>query len=183
MSLHLAHVVLQTAQVAAMRDWYCTVLDAHVVFENGPLCFITFDDEHHRIAFKQLADSGPRTASTPGLHHTAFNLPSLQELSSRYTSLESRGILPARSIQHGVTTSLYYEDPDGNAVELEVDNFSTPEAATDYMEGAEYAGDPLGPFYDPRALVRALSDGVAEAEIMTRQWALANPLPATQGAS
>ncbi|MGW8816090.1 VOC family protein [Gordonia terrae] len=180
MPLQLAHVVLQTTQVAVMRDWYCDVLDAHVVFENGPLCFITFDDEHHRIAFKQLAEGGPRTSTSPGLHHTAFNLASLQGLSERYIGLKARSILPARSIQHGVTTSLYYEDPDGNAVELEVDNFPTPEAATEYMEGAEYAADPLGPFYDPEALVQALSDGVAEAEIMTRHWALSNPLPTIQ---
>lgn len=45
-----AHVVLQTSQKAQMRDWYCTVLDAHVVFENELLCFLTFDEEHHRIA-------------------------------------------------------------------------------------------------------------------------------------
>src|SRR5436190_21348448 len=28
-----AHVVLQTSQLPAMRDWYCTVLGAHVVYE------------------------------------------------------------------------------------------------------------------------------------------------------
>ena len=29
-------------------------------------------------------------------------------------------------IQHGVTTSLYYEDPDGNFAEMQIDNFATP---------------------------------------------------------
>jgi hypothetical protein len=35
----------------------------------------------------------------------------------------------------GVTSSLYHRDPDGNFVELQVDNFVTPEEATSYMEG------------------------------------------------
>ena len=26
----LAHIVFRTNQMAAMRDWYCTVLEAHV---------------------------------------------------------------------------------------------------------------------------------------------------------
>jgi catechol 2,3-dioxygenase-like lactoylglutathione lyase family enzyme len=43
-----AHVVLQTRSLEQMRDWYCTVPDAHVVYEGHNLCFITFDEEHHR---------------------------------------------------------------------------------------------------------------------------------------
>ena len=31
-----AHNVFQTAQPEAMRDWYCTVLDAHVVYRTPP---------------------------------------------------------------------------------------------------------------------------------------------------
>ena len=45
-----AHVVLQTGQPGEMRDWYCTVLDGHVVYEDAALTFITFDEEHHRVA-------------------------------------------------------------------------------------------------------------------------------------
>jgi hypothetical protein len=30
-----AHNVFQTANHEAMRDWYCTVLDAHVVYEDA----------------------------------------------------------------------------------------------------------------------------------------------------
>jgi hypothetical protein len=41
--MRLAHIVLQTGQLPVLRDWYLKVLDAHVVFENGLLAFITFD--------------------------------------------------------------------------------------------------------------------------------------------
>jgi hypothetical protein len=63
-----AHVVLQTSKLTEMRDWYCALLAGHVVFESGPLSFVTFDEEHHRIAF--LAP--PRAAGaevTGGIGH------------------------------------------------------------------------------------------------------------------
>ena len=46
----LAHIVFQTAQPQAMRDFYCTLLEAHVVYSDDNLSFMTYDDEHHRIA-------------------------------------------------------------------------------------------------------------------------------------
>ena len=57
-----AHVVFQTGQPEQMRDWYCTVLDGHVVYQDQVLCFITYDDEHHRVALLS-----PPVASQPRL--------------------------------------------------------------------------------------------------------------------
>jgi catechol-2,3-dioxygenase len=37
-----------------------------------------------------------------------------------------------RPFNHGLTTSLYYRDPDGNKVELQVDNM-TMEQADEFM--------------------------------------------------
>ena len=45
-----------------MRNWYCALLDARVVFENDLLCFMTFDDEHHRVA---LLRRRPSSKSAP----------------------------------------------------------------------------------------------------------------------
>jgi catechol-2,3-dioxygenase len=47
----LAHIVLQTNRLGGMRDWYCTQLSALVLSENPAMCFLTFDEEHHRVAF------------------------------------------------------------------------------------------------------------------------------------
>ena len=59
----LAHVVFQTNRMAEMRDWYCAVLGGHVIYENPHLCFVTYDDEHHRVAF---VDFGPLTPRDRG---------------------------------------------------------------------------------------------------------------------
>ena len=42
-----------------------------------------------------------------------------------YLRLKKQGIVPHTCMNHGFTTSLYYLDPDGNEVEIQVDNFKT----------------------------------------------------------
>ena len=45
-----AHVVLRTASYDAVIAWYATVLQARVAFRNDFIAFLTYDDEHHRVA-------------------------------------------------------------------------------------------------------------------------------------
>ena len=172
-----AHAVLMTNRLPQMRDWYCTVLDAHVVFENPMLCFITFDEEHHRLAFVTVPDGSlvERAPNSVGLMHTAYTFAGLDALLERYAYLKSKGIEPQVPIQHGVTTSLYYRDPDGQFVEMQIDNFEHADEATAYMRGQEFAADPIGPAYDPQRMLDALNAGTSVAELTTRAWALAGP--------
>jgi catechol-2,3-dioxygenase len=183
-----AHVVMQTNQLPQMRDWYCRVLDAHVVYEGQGLCFITFDDEHHRVALMQSpVPLKPRDAQAAGMHHTAYTFSTIDDLLDRYQELKTAGIAPKAPIQHGVTTSLYYQDPDGNFVELQIDNFATPDEATEYMHGPEYANNPVGVAFDPDVMIEALRGGEPVATVTTQAWAhtacpgLPDPLAALTG--
>jgi catechol-2,3-dioxygenase len=169
----LAHVVLQTSRLEELRDWYCTVLQAHVVYEGRSLCFITCDEEHHRIALMGVPDLQPRNPGATGMHHTAYTFATLDDLLARYSDLERQGIAPRVPIQHGVTTSLYYQDPDGNFLELQVDNFETPDEATAYMHGPEYASNPIGVAFDPTIMLQARSSGTPVSELTTQGWARA----------
>ncbi|MCB8910581.1 VOC family protein [Rhodococcus pyridinivorans] len=168
-----AHVVLQTSRLEEMRDWYCTVLDAHVVFEGHGLCFITFDEEHHRVALLGVpVQLEPRNPGAAGMHHSAYTFDTLEDLLDRYDMLKAKGIEPKVPIQHGVTTSLYYQDPDGNFVELQIDNFATPDDATEYMHGPEYGINPVGVSFVPELMREALAAGVPVSKITTHTWAL-----------
>ena len=170
----LAHIVLQTGQLERLRDWYLKVLDAHVVFENEMLSFMNFDEEHHRLAIVQLPQPVPRTSMTVGLAHSAYTFPGLESLLTKYEELRGADIHPHVPVQHGPTTSIYYRDPDGNMVELQIDNLE-PAEATEYMRGEEYSRDPLGPSFEPDAMLSALRAGVPESELTTRAWALTCP--------
>jgi catechol-2,3-dioxygenase len=173
----LSHLVLQTGQLAAMRDWYLAVLDAHVVYENAGLCFMTFDEEHHRLALVALPAEvlHERTPTTSGLSHSAFTFGSMKDLVARYRALRKADIAPRAPVQHGITTSLYYRDPDGNAVELQIDNFASADEATRYMHGAEFLENPVGLTFDAQGLADAFDAGVPVAELTTRQWAAQFP--------
>lgn len=184
----LAHVVLQTSRLEEMRDWYCALLQAHVVYEGQGLCFITCDDEHHRLALMGAPHLQSRNAAASGMHHTAYTFANLDDLLTRYTELKQQGITPRVPIQHGVTTSLYYQDPDGNFLELQIDNFATPEQATAYMHGPEYTDNPVGITFDPDTMIDALRTGAPESELITQTWArtacpgLPDPLAILTGA-
>jgi hypothetical protein len=110
------------------------------------------------------------------MHHLAYTFASAEDLFQRYVEVKEKGIEPAMPLQHGVTTSLYYEDPDGNFVELQIDNFATPAEATAFMEGPEFDADPVGDPFSAAAFLAALRTGVPVAELTTRAWAKAHPL-------
>jgi catechol-2,3-dioxygenase len=151
----LAHLVLLTRDLASMRDWYETVLHATVTVENPMLCFLSYDDEHHRIALVGMPDLPPRAAGPQvGLHHIAFTYPSLDDLLGTYERLKRLGIEPYWPIHHGVTISMYYRDPDGNSVELQVDAFGSMDEAKAYMRSDGFRNNPIGVMYDPGELVR-----------------------------
>jgi catechol 2,3-dioxygenase-like lactoylglutathione lyase family enzyme len=174
----LAHVVFQTNRIPEMRDWYCAVLGARVVYENDRLCFVTYDDEHHRVAFANFGPLAPRDPSAtelmiratepPGLHHVAFTFGDLGELVGTYARLRERGVRPIFCVNHGPTTSMYYRDPDGNRVELQIDNFATAAEGEAWMRSAAFADNPIGVEFDPDELTARFRAGVPAAELVAR---------------
>ena len=117
--IKLAHVVLRTGQLGPMRDWYLMALEAHVVFENDFLVFLTYDDEHHRIALADTKAVDRPTRTMTGLEHVSFTYATLEDLLGTYERLDTAGVEPYWCIDHRPTTSMYFADPDGNHVELQ----------------------------------------------------------------
>lgn len=166
----LAHVVLQTTDVARLRDWWATVLDAEVIWQNDGLCFLSYDDEHHRIAIAAPPGvAGPVDKSVAGLHHVAFTYEGLDQLVGVYERLKAAGIDPTLCINHGPTLSFYFEDPDGNSAELQVDCFAEPDAATAFMNGPYFAKNPIGFRVDPDDLARRVHDGEPVESLLVRR--------------
>jgi catechol-2,3-dioxygenase len=174
----LAHVVFQTNRMTEMQQWYCTVLGGRVVYENAHLSFVTYDDEHHRVAFVDFGPLAPRNleggelrfrpTDQPGLHHVAFTFGAMGELLDTYGRLEAQGIRPFFCVNHGPTTSMYYTDPDGNRIELQIDNFATAEEGQAWMHSPAFDRNPIGVEFDPEELVRKFRAGVPVAELVIR---------------
>jgi hypothetical protein len=63
---------------------------------------------------------------------------------------------------------MYYRDPDGNRVELQIDNFATAKEGQDWMLSRAFAQNPIGVEYDPDELVKRFRSGVPVAELVVR---------------
>jgi catechol-2,3-dioxygenase len=172
----LSHLVLQTNRRPQMIEWYCTVLGAELLYQNPHIAFISYDDEHHRVAFVDpgpLADKAPAEGKTAraggevGLHHVAFTMGSLGDLADQYQHLKDQGIRPHRCVNHGVTTSMYFYDPDRNQVELLVDNFETAIEGQDYMRRRSATDkNPVGIDFDPDEMVKRIRSGLRLKELV-----------------
>ena len=161
-----AHFVLRTGQFDKMAEWYTTVLAARTVFRDERLCFLSYDDEHHRLALIHIPGLPPRDPEAAGTDHVAYSYRDLGELLATYRRLKGHGILPHWPINHGVTTSMYYRDPDNNRVELQIDNFATVAELDGYFHSAAFAANPVGVTYDPEELCRKYEAGMAIAELL-----------------
>src|SRR3954462_2713637 len=151
----LHHVNLKTTRLDEMIQWYGEVIGATPNFQFPGGAFLTNDEANHRIAlitlpgFKDDEDKLTRT----GMHHSAFEYPTLDDLLATYLRLKSVGIKPGGCLDHGLTMSFYYHDPDGNSVELQVDNYGDWAASTEFIRTDErFAADPIGKPVDPMSL-------------------------------
>jgi len=164
----LAHIVLRTARYPEMVNYYKTFLGAETTFTNEYLTLLTYDEEHHRVAILSIPDTTDKLPGSAGMHHVAFTFPTLDDLALSYSQRKEHGIVPARCINHGPTTSIYYSDPDGNMVETQVDNFDTPQETTDFMTGPLFAQNPIGADFEPEDLIRRLKSGESHVSIKER---------------
>lgn len=167
------HVVYRTRRFEAMLAWYAAVFDAQVRHQNPALAFLSYDEEHHRFAFINLEILQPEGSDIDrvgaiGVDHVAYTYGSLTTLFENYENLKAQGISPYWCIHHGITVSMYYADPDGNQMELQVDCFPSAEEANAFMEGPHFALNPIGVEYDPEEWLRRLRSGESPANLLPR---------------
>ena len=71
-----------------------------------------------------------------------------------------------------MTISYYYADPDGNHVELQVDNFGDWSKSTEWMRNSEeFKANPIGVFVDPDRVAADHAEGLSFEEIHAKAMA------------
>ncbi len=170
----LHHVNLKTNRLQEMIDWYGLVVGMHPNHQYPGGAWLTNDAANHRLALLAVPglEDDPDKISHTGIHHTAFEYASLSELLDTYVRLRAEGITPHACLDHGMTTSFYYVDPDGNSVELQSDNFGGDWAqSTGFMYGPEFIENPIGLNIDPDLLVSARERGASTEDLHIRSRA------------
>lgn len=168
-----AHVVYRTRRFEQMLCWYQTVFGARVQYQNPGLAFLTYDDEHHRFAFANMALFQPDGTETErrgaiGVDHVAYTYASLRDLLETYARLRVEGITPYWCVHHGISASLYYADPDGNQMEFQVDSYGSSQEANAFIN-AHWDANPLGVEFDPADWLARLRAGAPESDYLLRR--------------
>jgi Glyoxalase/Bleomycin resistance protein/Dioxygenase superfamily len=157
-----------------------------VVYQNPAFAFLTYDDEHHRFAFANLSVLSPNGASETrtreGVNHVAYTYANLGDLLGTYERLKQMGVTPYWRIHHGITVSLYYQDPDGNRMEFQVDACSVEEANA-YMQTDAFAENPAGVEIDPEVLLAQYRGGVPEQKLLAMPEGRMSQIPTAHGMS
>ena len=164
----LHHATFLTLKLHEMVAWYETVCALTPVHYSENAAWLTNDEANHRIALiahpaiKRPVDK-PTSA---GLHHTAFEYQSFDVWLDNYARLKDAGIVPFMCLDHGLTMSMYYADPEGNGVEIQVDAFGDWAASKEWMWASrEFADNPIGQWFDPDKLIDARDQGLTKDEI------------------
>src|SRR4051794_15820962 len=109
----LHHVTMKTSRLDEMIAWYKLLIGAEVNFKNDVAAWMTNDEANHRIAFLAVPGlgDGAEKVRHNGMHHSAFEYDTFDDLMSTFDRLRKAGVEPAFCLDHGLTISLYYTDP------------------------------------------------------------------------
>lgn len=122
----IGHVVLKVRDLERSRKFYTEVLGMDVMKESPQIGIVFLANnrrDHHEIALMQI---GPQAQAPPanavGLLHVAFRLRSEEELRAAYNEFKEKDVPIVFTVDHGITKSIYFHDPDGHELEVYCDN-------------------------------------------------------------
>ncbi len=111
----VCHVGLHAEDPTALADFYRDTMGMQVVgsrsgTDGSDCAFLSSrpDEESHEIVF----------FANPAGRHTALKVKSLADLRTFYQHIVDRGVAIKRSVNHGVSLAFYFDDPEGNTIEI-----------------------------------------------------------------
>jgi catechol-2,3-dioxygenase len=118
----LNHAVLYVRDAQQAAGFYGRVFGFEVVSTEfgGRAVFMRAarGDNHHDLGLFSVGADAPRPPrGSTGLYHLAWEVPTIEDLSTAAGALSEAGALSGAS-DHGVSKSLYGADPDGNEFEI-----------------------------------------------------------------
>lgn len=154
----IGHTHLKVSDLERSIDWYRDVLGLDLVQRYGQsAAFMSAGGYHHHLGLNTWQSrGGPRPApNATGLYHVAFLYPTRFALAKALANVVACGVELTGAADHGVSEAIYFDDPDGNGIELYRDR-----APEDWPRNA--AGE-LAMVNDPLDLEELLSLALDEA--------------------
>ena len=119
--IRIGHVHLKVADLDRSITFYRDVIGLEVQRQYGDqAAFLAADGYHHHLGLNTW-DSRGGTAPPPGhtgLYHTAFLFPDRAALGRALRRALDADVDLTGASDHGVSEAIYFDDPDGNGVEI-----------------------------------------------------------------
>lgn len=153
----LTHMGINVYDLQKMEEFYTQVIGL-VVTDRGKghsfkvdLVFMSLDPyTHHQVA---LASGRDVNSPVSTINQVSFRMDSLDDLRVMYRRVRDFGVENLRPLNHGNAWSLYFDDPEGNMVEI-------------YTDSPWYIAQPHGDPFDPETPTERI---IADTEAMCRK--------------
>jgi len=141
----IGHVLLRVLNLEASKKFYSEVLGFRVLEEDPEHggTFMALEGQSHAIDLFPIRDAEAARRQTPGvrgLGHIAFRVDSEAALKDAHATLQKHGVEVTRSIDHVSQKSIYFNDPDGNTLEI---YYELPDALAMFARGRNDRDVPL----------------------------------------
>jgi catechol 2,3-dioxygenase len=124
--LKLGHVHLKVRDLDRSVAFYTELLGLSVTEQVGNYAFLGDGNLHHVVALQGLGIDAPRPArDVTGLYHVAFEVPDEVTFDDRVHKARELARL-VQTVDHGISWAAYFNDPDGNGIEIYLDRRSVP---------------------------------------------------------
>jgi len=142
----IGHIVLNVTDVERSTRFYRDVVGFQVsrYRPDGTGAFLTCGVVHHNLAlFRAPAGARPIQKGAIGLNHFAFKVESYQALQAAHKRLVAANATIDHIVDHGMTRSVYFLDPDGIEMELFCNTFDTEEEGLAFMKATPGQAIPI----------------------------------------
>ena len=123
---NLGHVVFYVRHLGPSIDFYRDVVGLSLVGEifRGRAAMLTGGATHHELLLIEVGDQpGPAQGARIGLYHVGWKVgEDLAALRAARERIQRAGYPIEGESDHTVSQSIYLRDPDGNEIELYVDD-------------------------------------------------------------
>ena len=122
----LGHLVFYVRDLDSSLKFYSEVVGLQVVGRlfKGRAAMLSGGSTHHELMLVAVGDApGPLSGRRIGLYHSGWKVGDDRQslLAAKERALQAGSVITGMA-DHTITLSLYLQDPDGNEVELYVDN-------------------------------------------------------------
>lgn len=118
----IGHVLLQVSSLQTAIEFYRDLLRFELVEENSSghqkMAFLSLGESGHNLDLIEVGEGELVDVGKSSLGHLAFEVDDFNALQKAYFHLTDAGIGILAAIDHLTQQSIYFQDPDGNTLEI-----------------------------------------------------------------